>query len=84
MPEKKIRIHSADAPWMNQKIKSLILKRQKAFNTHGVYSPQFKYYRNGVNRERKPAGQNITNPTSNNLKGKPQEKSADTNLSDQC
>ena len=53
MPEKQIRIHPADAPWMNQKLKSLIFNRPKAFNAHGVHSPQFKYYRNCVNRERK-------------------------------
>ena len=53
MPEKQIRIHPADAPWMNQKLKSLIFNRQKAFNAHGVHSPQFKYHRNCVNRERK-------------------------------
>ena len=53
MPEKQIRIHPTDAPWMTQKLKSLILSRQKAFHMHGVYSPQFKYYRNRVNRERK-------------------------------
>jgi hypothetical protein len=50
---------------MNQKLKSLIFNRQKAFNAHGVHSPQFKYYRNS-------AGQNTTNPTLNNLKEKPQ------------
>ena len=31
MAEKQIRIHPADAPWMNQKLKSLIFNRQKAF-----------------------------------------------------
>ena len=53
MPEKQIRIHPTDAPWMTQKLKSLILSRQKAFHVHGAYSPQFKHYRNRVNRERK-------------------------------
>ena len=52
MPEKQIRIHPTDAPWMTQKLKSLILGRQKAFHMHGVYSRQFKYYRNRVDRER--------------------------------
>ena len=36
MPEKQIRIHPTDAPWMNQKLESLILIRQKAFHMHGV------------------------------------------------
>ena len=43
----------ADAPWMTQHLKSLILKRQKAFHDHGVPSSQYKFYRNIVNRERK-------------------------------
>jgi hypothetical protein len=34
-------------------LKSLILKRQKAFYNHGVASTQYKFYRNIVNRERK-------------------------------
>ena len=38
MPIKKIRINLADAPWMTQQLKSLILKRQKAFHNHGVAS----------------------------------------------
>ena len=53
MPEKQIRIHPTDASCMTQKLKSLILSRQKAFHMHGVYSRQFKYYRNRVNRKRK-------------------------------
>ena len=35
MPIKKIRINLADSPWMTQHLKSLILKRQKAFHDHG-------------------------------------------------
>ena len=53
MPIKKILINLADAPWMTQHLKSLILKRQKAFHDHGAASSQNKFYRNIVNRERK-------------------------------
>ena len=31
MPEKQCRVCTADAPWMTQRVKALILKRQKAF-----------------------------------------------------
>ena len=34
MPEKQIRIHPTDAPCMNQKLKSLMLSRQKALHMH--------------------------------------------------
>ena len=53
MPFKRTQICSADAPWMTQKLKSLILKRQKAFNSRGSESSSFKHYRNLVNRVRK-------------------------------
>ena len=38
MPEKQFRICAADAPWMTQRVKALILKRQKAFTMHGPKS----------------------------------------------
>ena len=38
---------------MTQHLKSLILKRRKAFHNHGVASTPYKFYRNVVNRERK-------------------------------
>lgn len=53
MPLRRINVFTADAPWMNQNLKSLIKKRQNAFNTNGLDSTLFKYYRNLVNRERK-------------------------------
>ena len=53
MPEKEIRTCSADAPWIDHKLKSMILKRQKAFKSYGGDSAQFKFFRNLVNRERK-------------------------------
>ena len=52
MPVKRVRVNTSDAPWMTQHLKSSILKRQKAFHKHGAESPQYKFYRNAVNRER--------------------------------
>ena len=95
MPEKQIRIHPADAPWMNQKLKSLIFNRQKAFNAHGVHSPQFKFYRNCVNIERKVCRAKYYESNIKQLKGEAPRKwwnevkrlsgikSAGTNLSHQ-
>ena len=45
MPEKEYRVCAADAPWMTPGLKSVILKRQKAFKNHGPESVQFKYFR---------------------------------------
>ena len=53
MPVKKVRVNTSDVPWMTKHLKSLILKRQKAFHEHGIKSAQYKFYRNAVNRERK-------------------------------
>jgi hypothetical protein len=53
MPVKRIRVNTTDAPWMTAHVKSLILKRQNAFHKYGTESPQYKFYRNVVNRERK-------------------------------
>jgi hypothetical protein len=53
MPKRQIRVCNADAPWINHKLKSLIVKRQQAFTNNGVNSILFKYYTNLVNRERK-------------------------------
>ena len=43
----------SDAPWMNDHLKSLILKRQKAFHDAGTESLLYKFCRNAVNRKRK-------------------------------
>ena len=59
MPVKRVRVNTPDAPWMTQHLKSLILKRQKAFHKHGAESPQYKFYRNAVNRERKTSKANF-------------------------
>ena len=53
MPLKRVRIDTRDPPWMNNHLKSLILKRQQAFHKQGADSQQFRFYRNAVNRKRK-------------------------------
>ena len=53
MPVKKITKDTADAPWMTQNLKSLILKRQRAFANYKGNSSIFKFFRNVVNRDRK-------------------------------
>ena len=53
MPVKKVRVNTSDVPWITQHLKSLILKRQKAFHEHGIKSAQYKFYSKAVNRERK-------------------------------
>ena len=50
---KPVKICTADVPWMKESLKSLIMKRQKAFCAYGPDSAQFKYFRNLVNRQRK-------------------------------
>lgn len=69
MPIKKTKVCSADAPWMTRKLKSLIQKRQRAFNTKGSYSTSFKYYRNLVNRVRKTCRAEYYNSKIQHLKG---------------
>ena len=36
MPVKKVRVNTADVPWMTKHLKSLTLKRRKAFHEHGI------------------------------------------------
>ena len=74
MPEKQFRICTADAPWMTQRVKALILKRQKAFTMHGPESSQFKYLRNLVNRERKACRARYYESKVQQLKGKNPKK----------
>ena len=68
-PLKQIRINSADAPWMTNKLKNLIKKRQKAFMTNGVNSAVYRFYRNATNRERKACKSKYYKSNIQNLKG---------------
>ena len=51
IPERSVRLHETDRPWMNSQLKALIARRQKALATSNV--PLFKILRNKVNREQK-------------------------------
>ncbi len=51
MPERSIKVHPNDRPWVTSNLKSLINRRQKAFASGNV--TLFKMLRNKVNRERK-------------------------------
>ena len=51
MPERLIKVHKTDRPWMTVQPKSLIDRRQKALASGN--ESLFKFLRNKVNRERK-------------------------------
>jgi hypothetical protein len=51
MPERKIKFHTNDAPWVIEDFKRLIMLRQRAFSSRNLQLS--KLYRNKVNRERK-------------------------------
>ena len=69
MPVRKVNVNLKDAPWMNEKLKSLILNRQQAFCKHGVNSVIFRFYRNAVNRERKKCKREFYSSKVQHLKG---------------
>ena len=51
MPEKHVKFHRNDNPWITEKLKQLIKFRQRAFSSNNI--TLFKFYRNKVNRMRK-------------------------------
>lgn len=51
MPEKRVKYHRDDSPWITNKLKQLIKLRQRAFASNNT--TLFKFYRNKVNRMRK-------------------------------
>ena len=61
MPLKRERVYKSIAPWMNNQLKTLILKRQHALHDHGPDSRQFRFYRNLNNRKIKSCKANIYN-----------------------
>ena len=48
LPEKVVKKHPSDRPWITNKIKILIRKRQSAFINQGKNSPAYRYWRNKV------------------------------------
>ena len=51
LPLRSKTIHSRDPPWVNQALKDLIKRRQRALAENN--QPMFRFLRNRVNRERK-------------------------------
>ena len=71
MPEKMIKFHHNDPPWITGEFKSLIKKRQQAFSSGNTTS---KFYRNKVNKMRKKCRINYYACKVNHLKQtKPKE-----------
>ena len=57
MPEKSVKVHENDRPWLTKQLKSLIVRRQKALSSNNEVL--FKILRNKVNRERNVAVKSI-------------------------
>ena len=55
LPQRTVRKHPTDRPWITNKIKKRIFKRQTAFTRHGKNSTIYKFWRNKVQREIKAA-----------------------------
>ena len=53
MPERSVRVHQSNRPWLNPDVKQLIHKRQRAFSSDRGNTLLIKLLRNKVNRERK-------------------------------
>ena len=51
MPERSVRVHETDRPWLTSQLKALIARRQKAFSSGNELL--YKMLRNKVNCERK-------------------------------
>ncbi|XP_071808975.1 uncharacterized protein [Asterias amurensis] len=47
-PKKSVKKHPTDKPWLTPYIKSLVVKRQRAF--HGNQQSLWRYFRNKINR----------------------------------
>ena len=58
-PWKTVRRHSNDKPWVNDTYRYMIRRRQRAFMTKGKDDPEYKLYRNKVNRMGKKLRQNF-------------------------
>ena len=55
IPQRTIKVHQTDRPWMTNKLKIWIRKRQIAFQRHGKNSAIYKHLRNKIQREIKAA-----------------------------
>ncbi len=55
LPQRTVKVHQTDRPWMTNKLKIWIRKRQTAFQRHGKNSSVYKHWRNKIQREIKAA-----------------------------
>ena len=55
LPERVVKKHPSDRPWITNKIKIAIRKRQSAFINQGKNSPAYRYWRNKVQCDTKIA-----------------------------
>ena len=46
LPQRTVKVHQTDRPWMTNKLKIWIRKRQTAFQRNGKDSSKHKYWRN--------------------------------------
>ena len=51
LPQRTIKVHQTDRPWMTNKLKIWIRKRQTAFRRYGKDSSIYKHWRNKIQRE---------------------------------
>ena len=54
LPQRTVKVHQTDRPWMTNKLKIWIRKRQTAFQRHGKNSSIYKHWRNKIQRETNP------------------------------
>ena len=55
LPQRTIKVHQTDRPWMTNKLKIWIRKRQTAFRRYGKDSSIYKHCRDKIQREIKSA-----------------------------
>ena len=51
LPKRRVKVHQTDRPWMTNKLKIWIKRRQTAFQREGKNSPIYKYWMNKIQRE---------------------------------
>ena len=55
LPQRTVKVHQTDRPWITNKLKIWIRKRQTAFQRHGKNSSMYKHRRNKIQKEIKAA-----------------------------
>jgi hypothetical protein len=55
LPQRTVKVHQTESPWMTNKLKIWIRKRQTAFQRHGKNASIYNHWRNKIRREIKAA-----------------------------